>query len=213
MTDSISKETELLISRWGDPDMAEPERAKLQKLLAGSAEARELLRQYQSLDGQLASLPEPAAAQGENVEQLISHVRQVIGSGQGLSIQQPGLRRGGGRLGRVGIAASFVAAALAGLGLWWIGREAAGPPGVSRQELVAEGGRVAKVKLWSAPPRGVGAVAQVSLAETQTGADQTDGEIAQGAVLLCSAPVCKLDGAAARWDNIENEDPFTALFF
>ena len=55
----INKENEMLISRFGDPDLSSAERTQLDKLLQSDPQARDLLEQYQKLNQRLENLPDP----------------------------------------------------------------------------------------------------------------------------------------------------------
>jgi anti-sigma factor RsiW len=52
----MREEQELLISRYDDPDLTDPERQELDALLDGEPEARAIVEQYRKLDDQLATL-------------------------------------------------------------------------------------------------------------------------------------------------------------
>ena len=188
------KDIDILVSRYGDPDLSDSERARLDDLLARSPEAREALRQYERLDGALGQLP--GIVDGVDQEAVFERIQQAVAAGAA----RPA---GRGRLWVMRIAALVVLALLAGLALvsLW-GPHMAGPG-----SLGEPGGEVARVQLSAEPVYALRPAVVVSLQEetaeqgevSVTLAVETEavssavGDTVEGEVLWCAAPPAKAE--------------------
>ena len=211
------EEIDIFISRYGDADLSDQEREALDDLLAGSADAREALRQYRRLDGALGELPR--LDEGVDHGAFFDRVQQAVVAS--------GARRAARRW-PVRIAALVGVALLASLAVVWLWGPGVSRPGSFGVPAASRGGgEVAGVQLSGEPVYARGPAALVTLqeeavarpevsvflaAETEELNGAGDETAGPGEVLWCAAPPAK-SGRSRKTDLTGEGGGLLAIFF